>query len=222
MTILSMGCTKACSDTQQGWHRDGGSEQSGASSSHTFSQKTLPRSKCSRIRAELAGGGEPLVGPAVHRTRQGDGPLLTPGTTGEPAAGYRWRTATAKSPRLPSWGDHPKHPPSATGPCCRTGAVPEPSCRLRGQHVPRRGGRAAGVQAAGLRAKRLQEDGRKNTEQHVPGTCIGRAHQQPHLALDSTAYSPRHRRGGNAVTGNVTAAPRSSPAKLCGRLRRRG
>lgn len=87
MTILSMGCTKACFDTQQGWHRDGGSEQSGASSSHTFLQKTLPRSKCSRIRAELAGGGEPLVGPAVHRTRQGDGPLLTAGTTGEPQRG---------------------------------------------------------------------------------------------------------------------------------------
>lgn len=216
MTVLSMGCTRACFDTQQGWHRGGGSEQSGASSSHTFLQKTLPRSKCSRIRAELAGGGEPLVGPAVRRTRQGDGPLLTAGT-----AGYRWRTATAKSPCLPSWGDHPKHPPSATGPCCQTGAVREPWCRLRG-HVPRRGGHAAGVPAAGLRAKRLQEDGRKNAEQHVPGTCIRRAHQQPHLALDSTAYSPRHRRGGNAVTGNVTAAPRSSPAKLRGRLRRRG
>ena len=222
MTILSMGCTRGCFDTQRGWHRDGGSEQSGASSSHTFLQKTLPRSKRSRIRAELAGGGELLVGPAVCRTRQGDQPTLTPGTMAEPTVGYRWRTVTAESPQPPSWGGHPTHPPSATGPCRQPGAIREPSCRLRGQPVPRRGGHAPRVPAAGLGAKHLQEDGRKTTEQHVPGTCTGRAQQQPHLALDSTAYSPRHRRGENSVTSNIMAASCSSPAKLCSRLRHRG
>lgn len=90
----------------------------------------------------------------------------------------------------PLLGRYPKHPPSATGPCCQLKAAREPSRRLHGQHVPWQGSHAAGVPAAGLGAKRLQQDGRKNTEHHVPGTCIGRAHQQPHLAWDSTAHSP--------------------------------
>lgn len=113
MPILSMGCTRGCFDAQQGWHRGG--EWSGASSSHAFLQKTLPRSKCSCVRAELTGGTEPLMRPTERRTRQGDGPILTLGTAAEPTGGYRWRTVTAEPPWPPSWGGHPKHPPSAEG-----------------------------------------------------------------------------------------------------------
>lgn len=115
MTILSMGCTRGHFDTQRGWHRDRGSKQSEASSSHAFLQKTLPRSKCFCVRAELAGGRELLMGPTVRRTRQGHGPILTPDTAAKPTVGYCWRTVTAESPRPPSWGAHPKHLLLASG-----------------------------------------------------------------------------------------------------------
>lgn len=41
------------------------------------------------------------MGPAVCRTRQGDGPILTLGTTAKPTVGYCWRKSQQSPHRLP-------------------------------------------------------------------------------------------------------------------------
>lgn len=202
MTILSVGCTRGCFDAQQGGRRDGGSEQSGGSSFHSLLQNTLPRPKCSHSREELAGSGVVLVAPqyAEHGEVMGLSWHWS-GWLSPPTAGHHWRTGTAESlwphPGEGTLNTHAWPQPLPSAGCC--GALTQalwsahpsagrPRCCCPGCWAPSQG---------------LQQNSRKNTEQRVPGKCIRRAHQEPHLALDSTAQSPRHRRGGNSVTGTI-------------------
>jgi len=95
----------AASTLSQAGTETRGHEWPGASSSHAFLQKTLPRSKHFRVRAEFPGGREPLVGPAVRPARQGDGPS-------NQAHGGAWlQESHSGVPMAPLPGRAPKHPP---------------------------------------------------------------------------------------------------------------
>lgn len=116
----------------------------------------------------------------------------------EPTAGRCWRTGTAEA-LWPRPGEGTLNPRLAPGPCCQPGAAGALAQAPWPAH-PSAGRPRCRCPACWARSQGLQQNSRKNTEQRVPGKCTGRAHQQPHLALHSTAQSPGHCRRGNAVT----------------------